>query len=327
MEQIEDKKQFAVLIDSDNISARYAATIFNEIENYGYASFRRIYGNWSGKSNGWKEQVLLENSITPVQQFAYTTGKNSTDMAMVIDAMDILYSGKVDGFCLVTSDSDFTRLAMRLREENMYVIGMGESKTPMALTKACNKFIHLNLINKQVGDTETMSAENGQKKSGKAAAEEEHTSTVTPLSQIEDAIISIINDNENKGKITYLGELGSRLNDRFTDFDVRNYGYTKLMVFLKDTCSRIFLYQLDSAWAVGLNDQLDREKLEQEILVFIKKNGGQVDNLSLVYEDIHKKHSSFDIKDYGYSRLSSFLRSIRSLAVSGNTVSIREKKA
>lgn len=326
MEQIEDKKQFAVLIDSDNISARYAASIFNEIENYGYASFRRIYGNWSGKSNGWKEQVLLENSITPVQQFSYTTGKNSTDMAMVIDAMDILYSGKVDGFCLVTSDSDFTRLAMRLREENMYVIGMGESKTPMALTKACNKFIHLNLINKQVGDTETMSVENGQKKNGKAAAEEEHTTAVTPLSQIEDAIISIINDNENKGKITYLGELGSRLNDRFTDFDVRNYGYTKLMVFLKDTCPRLFLYQLDSAWAVGLNDQLDREKLEQEILVFIKKNGGQVDNLSLIYEEIHKKHSSFDIKDYGYSRLSSFLRSIRSLLVSGNTVSIREKK-
>ena len=326
MEQIEDKKQFAVLIDSDNISAKYAASIFNEIENYGYASFRRIYGNWSGKSNGWKEQVLLENSITPVQQFSYTTGKNSTDMAMVIDAMDILYSGKVDGFCLVTSDSDFTRLAMRLREENMYVIGMGESKTPMALTKACNKFIHLNLINKQVGDVETMSVTNGQKKGSKAAAEEEHTSTVTPLDQIEDAIISIINDNENKGKITYLGELGSRLNDRFTDFDVRNYGYTKLMVFLKDTCPRLFLYELDSAWAVGLNDQLDREKLEQEIRVFIQKSGGQVDNLSLIYEEIHKKHSSFDIKDYGYSRLSSFLRSIRSLSVSGNSVSIREKK-
>ena len=208
----------------------------------------------------------------------------------------------------------------------MYVIGMGESKTPMALTKACNKFIHLNLINKQVGDAETMSAESGQKKSGKAAAEEEHGTAVTPLSQIEDAIISIINDNENKGKITYLGELGSRLNDRFTDFDVRNYGYTKLMVFLKDTCQRLFLYQLDSAWAVGLNDQLDREKLEQEIREFIRKSGGQVDNLSLIYEEIHKKHSTFDIKDYGYSRLSSFLKSIRSLSVNGNTVRIREKK-
>lgn len=305
MEQIENKRQFAVLIDSDNISSKYAASIFNEIENYGYASFRRIYGNWS-KGNGWKEEILLENSITPVQQFAYTSGKNSTDMTMVIDAMDILYSGKVDGFCLVTSDSDFTRLAMRLREENMYVIGMGESKTPMALTKACNKFIHLNLINKQ------------------KAADEEHGSSVTPLSQIEDAIISFINDNENKGKITYLGEIGSRLNDKFTDFDVRNYGYTKLVVFLQDTCPRLTLYQIDSAYAVGFGGHLDRQKLEREIMLLIQENGGQIDNLSLVYEEIRKKHPSFDLKDYGYGRLSSFLRSFPRLSVNGNIVSMKK---
>ena len=120
----EEKKHFAVLIDADNISEKYAASIFNEIADYGYASYRRIYGNWA-KGNGWKEDTLLENSINPIQQFNYTIGKNATDMAMVIDAMDILYSGKVDGFCLVTSDSDFTKLAMRLREEQMYVIGMG----------------------------------------------------------------------------------------------------------------------------------------------------------------------------------------------------------
>ena len=261
MEQIEDKKQFAVLIDADNISAKYAGSIFNEIENYGYASFRRIYGNWSTKGNGWKEEILLENSITPVQQFAYTSGKNATDMAMVIDAMDILYSGKVDGFCLVTRDSDFTRLAMRLREENMYVIGMGESKTPMALTKACNKFIHLNLINKQVNDMENAPSPSSSRK-GARAAEEEHGSGVTPLPQIEEAIISFINDNENKGKITYLGEIGSRLNAKFTDFDVRNYGYTKLVVFLQDTCPRLYLYKIDSAYAVGLGGHLDRQKLE-----------------------------------------------------------------
>ena len=165
---------------------------------------------------------------------------------MVIDAMDILYSGKVDGFCLVTSDSDFTRLAMRLREENMYVIGMGESKTPMALTKACNKFIHLNLINKQVNDVESTAPGTVSKK-GSKAVEEDHGSGVTSLSQIEEAIISFINDNENKGKITYLGEIGSRLNDKFTDFDVRNYGYTKLVVFLEDTCPRLYLYKIDSA--------------------------------------------------------------------------------
>ena len=140
-----DKMQFAVLIDADNISSKYAVTIFEELEKYGLTSYRRIYGNWS-KSNGWSEGVLLEHSIMPVQQFSYTTGKNATDMAMVIDAMDILYKNKVQGFCLVTSDSDFTRLAMRLREENMFVLGMGESKTPLALTRACNKFIHLNLV-------------------------------------------------------------------------------------------------------------------------------------------------------------------------------------
>ena len=325
MAENENDLRLAVLIDADNASRTAMKDVMAEVAVYGTPTIKRIYGDWTSPNMASWKSILLECALTPIQQYGYTTGKNSTDSAMIIDAMDILYSGKVDGFCLVTSDSDFTRLAMRLREENMYVIGMGESKTPMALTKACNKFIHLNLINKQVGDVETMSAISGQKK-GSKAAEEEHTSAVTPLSQIEDAMISIINDNENKGKITYLGELGSRLNDRFTDFDVRNYGYTKLMVFLKDTCPRLFLYQLDSAWAVGLNDQLDREKLEQEIRVFIQKNGGQVDNLSLIYEEIHKKHSSFDIKDYGYSRLSSFLRSIRSLSVSGNSVSIREKK-
>ena len=116
MDQNESKMQIAVLIDSENVSSRYASIIFNEIETYGFATYRRIYGNWT-KNNGWSENILLENSITPIQQFNYTSGKNSSDMTMVIDAMDILYSGQVDGFCIVSSDSDFTRLAARLREE------------------------------------------------------------------------------------------------------------------------------------------------------------------------------------------------------------------
>ena len=161
---------------------------------------------------------------------------------------------------------------------------------------------------------------------GSRAAEEEHGSGVTPLPQIEEAIISFINDNENKGKITYLGEIGSRLNAKFTDFDVRNYGYTKLVVFLQDTCPRLYLYKIDSAYAVGLGGHLDRQKLEKEILVFIRDNGGQIENLSMVYEEIHKKYPAFDLKDYGYNRLSSFLRSIRQLSVSGNMVSIKDRK-
>ena len=138
--------RFALLIDADNVSAKYIKPILDELSKYGNVTYKRIYGDWT-KSNSasWKEE-LLQNSITPIQQFSYTQGKNSTDSAMIIDAMDMLYTSELEGFCLVSSDSDFTRLAMRLREEHMYVIGMGESKTPVALTRACNKFIHLNLI-------------------------------------------------------------------------------------------------------------------------------------------------------------------------------------
>ena len=130
----EGKNQFAVLIDADNISPKYAPIIFQELEAYGFPSCRRIYGNWS-KANGWNEELLLEYSIIPVQQFSYTSGKNATDMAMVIDAMDLLYGKKVDGFCIVTSDSDFTRLAMRLRDCLLYTSSNVTPESPMRQEK------------------------------------------------------------------------------------------------------------------------------------------------------------------------------------------------
>ena len=310
----EKKMRIAVLIDSDNVSSRYAPIIFNELETYGFASYRRIYGNWS-KNNGWNEEVLLENSITPVQQFNYTTGKNSTDMTMVIDAMDILYSGNVDGFCLITSDSDFTRLAMRLREANMYVIGMGESKTPTALTKACNKFIRLNLISEQAlsaaaGDIDDASKSN----------------TVTSISEIEDAIIAIVNENENNGKPTYMGEIGSRLNSRFTDFDVRNYGYTKLMTFIRDKCPKLEISKENSSYNVSVLEA-NAVVLHDKIIKMIEKNGGTIDNLSVIYDYLKKKYPDFDLKDYGYSRISSFLRSMPEIVVKGNAVSLKDAAA
>lgn len=320
----EEKKHFAVLIDADNISEKYAASIFNEIADYGYASYRRIYGNWA-KGNGWKEDTLLENSISPIQQFNYTTGKNASDMAMVIDAMDILYSGKVDGFCLVTSDSDFTRLAMRLREEQMYVIGMGESKTPLALTKACNKFIHLDLISGEVEDKNADSGKNAGNKRRKAnAPEEKQDSSVTPISEIEEAIVSFIQNNENRGKSTYLGEVGSRLCDKFIEFDARNYGYTKLVTLLRDKCPKLTIIPEGSANRIELAEQTGSEDLEKEIIAFLKKNGGKVDNLSLVHDHLKKKHSQFNLKDYGYSRMSSFLRSFSQIQVQGNALMMKE---
>ncbi|MDO4292640.1 MAG: NYN domain-containing protein [Eubacteriales bacterium] len=320
MDTNEAKMQIAVLIDSENVSSRYASIIFNEIETYGFATYRRIYGNWT-KNNGWNENLLLENSITPIQQFDYTLGKNSSDMTMVIDAMDILYSGNVDGFCLVTSDSDFTRLAMRLREANMYVIGMGESKTPVSLTKACNKFIHLNLIYEaSTSSTEAavtdMHEDLSSDRSTKANA-------VTSISDIEEAIISIINDNENKGKPTYMGEIGSRLNSKFTDFDVRNYGYTKLLTFIRDKCSKLELSKENSSYYVNVREMDNVPEMAREIASLIEKNGGTIDNLSVLYEQLKKKYPSFDLKDYGYSRLSSFLRSLDNIAVKGNAVSLK----
>ena len=317
----EEKKHFAVLIDADNISEKYAASIFNEIADYGYASYRRIYGNWA-KGNGWKEDTLLENSINPIQQFNYTIGKNATDMAMVI-----LYSGKVDGFCLVTSDSDFTKLAMRLREEQMYVIGMGESKTPLALTKACNKFIHLDLISGEVEDknAEGIKTAGSGRKQKALAAEDKQDSTVTPISEIEEAIITFVQNNENKGKPTYLGEVGSRLCDKFIEFDARNYGYTKLVTLLKDKCPKLIIIQEGTSYRIELKEQTEPEDLEKEITAFLKRNGGKVDNLSLVLEQLKKKHPNFNLSDYGYSRISSFLRSFDKIAVHGNALMLNNR--
>ncbi|MBR0398963.1 MAG: NYN domain-containing protein [Eubacterium sp.] len=146
---MENELRFAVLIDADNISDKYIKIILDETASNGIATYKRIYGDWtSQRMNSWKS-VLLENSVVPMQQYSYTTGKNATDSAMIIDAMDILYSGTVDGFCLCSSDSDFTRLASRIREAGMQVIGMGESKTPKPFISACNQFKYLDLLYEQ----------------------------------------------------------------------------------------------------------------------------------------------------------------------------------
>lgn len=210
--------RFAILIDGDNISARYIAGILDEMTSYGVATYKRIYGDWTSTgANKWKEQ-LLSKSITPIQQFANVSGKNATDSALIIDAMDILYGGMVDGFCIVSSDSDFTRLASRLRESGMMVIGMGEDKTPDSFRNACTKFISLeNILDSYEQDIDQDSdgeAETPRHKQKKTAR--------TSRKTIENTVAGIITENENNGKATGLGEVGSRLNNKYPDFDVRN---------------------------------------------------------------------------------------------------------
>lgn len=307
-----ERMQFAVLIDADNISSKYAATIFEELEKFGLSTYRRIYGNWS-KSNGWNEGLLLEYSIMPVQQFSYTTGKNATDMAMVIDSMDILYKNKVQGFCLVTSDSDFTRLAMRLREENMFVLGMGESKTPLALTRACNKFIHLNLV-----------AEQNKALEGNENLEGTEEQNVTSIQEVRQAILALI--NENDGKQVDLARIGNRLNDKFSDFDVRNYGYTKLSTMVAQELPDLSVKKVNNQHYVERRSTLTKTELEREIYNLIEKSGGVIDNLSTLNDELHKKYKQLDFKQFGFSRISSFLRSMKSVTVHENQVTLRDGK-
>jgi uncharacterized LabA/DUF88 family protein len=235
-----DEKRFAVLIDSDNVSAKYIKFILDELSNYGVATYKRIYGDWTKPSSvSWKD-VLLENSITPVQQYSYTVGKNATDSAMIIDAMDILYSGNVEGFCIVSSDSDFTKLASRLRESGMLVLGMGEQKTPKPFIAACNQFKYLdvlaeaeeNIKSEQKKDTEMESSKlQIQQQSSDDAADNQKY--LTDISVIKTAILKMMNEVDEENQRMYMGELGSRLVKRYPDFDVRNYGDTKLSKFLR----------------------------------------------------------------------------------------------
>ena len=223
-----NERRFAVLIDADNITSRYVKQIFDEVSNFGYATYKRIYGDFTQpKLASWKD-VLLDNSITPIQQYGYTTGKNATDFAMVIDAMDILYSGKVDGFCLVSSDSDFTRLASRLRESGIYVLGMGEQKTPAAFRSACHQFKFLDLLSKS--DEVSVSV----KKDKDEPASKTVKSCIPSNEKIKKEIKRIITERSDEEGWAFLGEVGGILSKRLPDFDVRNYGFDKLSYFVAE---------------------------------------------------------------------------------------------
>ncbi|BBF41673.1 hypothetical protein lbkm_0353 [Lachnospiraceae bacterium KM106-2] len=215
-----EDKRFAVLIDSENVASKYIKYILDEVSTYGVATYKRIYGDWTRGNSSWK-QVLLKNSITPMQQYNYTTGKNATDSAMIIDAMDILYSGNVDGFCIVSSDSDFTRLAVRLRESGMQVVGMGETKTPESFRAACNIFKFLD----KVTLTEV--------KEVIPKVDKQHKREVTKIDEIESYILKVVNDRLSIGKEISIAELGNLLQKRYSDFDVHNYNFNKLSDFLK----------------------------------------------------------------------------------------------
>lgn len=225
--------RLAVLIDADNIPFSNVKGMLEEIAKYGTPTFKRIYGDWTQPTvAGWKS-VLLENAITPVQQYSYTKGKNSTDSAMIIDAMDILYSGKVDGFCLVSSDSDFTRLATRLREAGMRVIGIGERKTPSPFIVACDKFIYLEIINSSNIATDIPIPKKKGGKPGKSKFKTDESDLQGQIKRAKRLIASSITDLADENGWAYLGDVGNLILKKQPDFDSRNFGFAKLKPFIK----------------------------------------------------------------------------------------------
>lgn len=216
----------AVLVDADNIPSAHVKEMLEEITKYGNPTIKRIYGDWTKPNLAKWKNLLLENAITPIQQYGYTTGKNATDSAMIIDAMDILYSAKVNGFCLVSSDSDFTRLATRLREAGMQVIGLGEKKTPTPFIVACDKFIYIEILKNKTDQKETDSQKSNVDKITKKDI---------------DLIKTTISDLSDDDGWAFLGDVGSLLQKKQPNFDSRNYGFDKLTPLIKS----IDIFELD----------------------------------------------------------------------------------
>ncbi|MGD0755200.1 MAG: NYN domain-containing protein [Bacteroidales bacterium] len=225
--------RLAVLIDADNIPYSNVKGMLEEIAKYGTPTFKRIYGDWTRPTiSGWKS-VLLENAITPIQQYSYTKGKNSTDSALIIDGMDILYSGKVDGFCIVSSDSDFTRLATRLREAGMKVIGIGERKTPHPFIVACDKFIYLEIITSSTAAPDTAPEVRKKGKPVVKKKKKEDHDTQTPAIIVKRLIASSITDLADENGWAYLGDVGNLILKKQPDFDPRNFGFPKLTPLIR----------------------------------------------------------------------------------------------
>jgi hypothetical protein len=224
--------RLAVLIDADNVPYSNIQGMLEEIAKYGNPTFKRIYADWTKPTvSGWKS-VLLEYAITPIHQYSYTSGKNATDSAMIIDAMDILYSGRVDGFCIISSDSDFTRLATRLREAGMKVFGFGEKKTPTAFISACDKFIYIEILANDKSSEEEASTPTKAKP--KASQSTNGKQPILPITRnLVKLITDSINDLADESGWTFLGDLGNLLLKKQPDFDPRNYGFGKLVLLLK----------------------------------------------------------------------------------------------
>jgi uncharacterized LabA/DUF88 family protein len=250
---LQDTKELklAVLIDADNVPYSNVKGMMEEIAKFGTPTTKRIYADWTKPNAGGWKSVLLEHAITPIQQYSYTVGKNSSDSAMIIDAMDLLYSDKVDGFCIVSSDSDFTRLAIRLRESGMKVIGIGEQKTPNSFIVACDRFVYIEVLDGAIKKKTPKRASTETKKTiEKNASKANEKTTQKPLNKIDEPTIDLIEDSiddiADDSGWAFLGDVGNLIVKKKPEFDPRNYGFSKLTPMLKSLTDILDIDERDS---------------------------------------------------------------------------------
>lgn len=273
---------------------------------HGLVTYRRVYGDWTNQQMSRWRDSLSEFSLTPMQQFANTKGKNATDSFLIIDAMDILYEGNVEGFCIVSSDSDFTRLASRLRDAGKMVIGMGEKKTPRSFRAACNVFTTLELLLEEEVDTDDAGAKTEASATDAEAEANENTLTKPEIAK---AIVDILNENNDSGRQTTLSEVGNRLVGMYPDFDVRSFGYSQLSRFI-ESFDNIQLVRESNIVYVSLRNLEDMEhEVHETIHAEVAKHAGSI-ALSQLGQILQKRYPSFSVKDYGYSKLSKFVRNV-----------------
>lgn len=306
-----DDKNIALLIDSDNIAPNYIENILGELTKYGKVTIRRMYGDWSqDRLKSWLESSG-KHSLTPVMQANDTPRKNASDIGLVIDAMDILYTGNVDGFCIASSDADFNKLAKRLRESGSMVIGMGERKTPESFRASCEKFIFLNVLDEQV--------DNGEMDTPGISQKEE---VFLDKSVIEKTVIDMILDSGSEE--IRLGEIGRRLGNIFSDFDVRNYHYSKLSEFVSEFES-LSLKKINNAYWVSLQKSPIKE-IEKMILFIFNSSQAKELNIGELKQRLTEQMPDIDsaIKQSGVTKFKVFLeRKIDSIEVEENTAKLR----
>lgn len=273
-------------------------SILKEINEYGTVTYKRMYGDFTDERLQEWNKKALEYSIVPIQQPRYSKAKNAADIMLVIDAMDILYAGKVEGFCIVSNDSDFTRLVNRLREEGIEVIGMGKSDASATLKAACSEFKNLEILDQD------------EIKTGEPVSAKVQT-TVDPA-KIRQAVFDIISKNENRGKDTGLGEVGSQLTRSYSDFDVRNYGYNSLTTFLEDMEEFEIVRNQKTTFIKKAKQITPKKELEEYIISLVRK---EAVDLGRMGQHVHGRFPKFKAQDYGYAKFESFISSISEIRI------------